>query len=386
MTELFRLNDIQRPASTAPATPVSPDSPSMAHQSPRADEPAVPSAPPPATPVRSRSAVFAWLRGVAGLLVLIAVIDYFVLPKLAGTQKSLHLLGEIRPWWVAVGILLEAASLVCYSLFTRSVLRDSPLPFGWILRSDLTGYGVGHVVPGGGATAIALRFRLLVSGGASVEDVSAAIAAEGVGAPLSLAVVFWFALIPAVLLYGPKALYVTVLLVGAVLAACAAVAVRERSRLAGPAKRVLRFALHRLPRRMRPRVQAIADQLRELLRDRHVRSAFAVWPTANWLLDAAALWVLLAAYGYALNPVALLLAYCIANLLATLPFTPGGIGIVEGVLIPSLLGFGVPAGIAVLGVVSWRLLQFWAPIPIAGICYLSLRTPGWRKRLPRPGR
>jgi uncharacterized protein (TIRG00374 family) len=85
-----------------------------------------------------------------------------------------------------------------------------------------------------------------------------------------------------------------------------------------------------------------------------------------------------------MNPVALLLAYCIANLLATLPFTPGGVGIVEGVLIPSLLGFGVPAGVAVLGVVSWRLLQFWAPIPIAGICYLSLRTPGWRKRVPRP--
>lgn len=83
-----------------------------------------------------------------------------------------------------------------------------------------------------------------------------------------------------------------------------------------------------------------------------------------------------------MNPVALLLAYCIACLLAILPFTPGGLGVVEGVLIPSLLEFGVPASVAVLGVVSWRLLQFWAPIPIAGICYLSLPTPGWRNRLP----
>ncbi|TCN27648.1 hypothetical protein EV644_1557 [Kribbella orskensis] len=61
---------------------------------------------------------------------LIAVVDYFVLPKLAGTRQSLHLLGEVRPWWVALGILLKAASLVCYSLFPRSVLRNSPLRFG----------------------------------------------------------------------------------------------------------------------------------------------------------------------------------------------------------------------------------------------------------------
>lgn len=101
----------------------------------------------------------------------------------------------------------------------------------------------------------------------------------------------------------------------------------------------------------------------------------------NWLLDAAALWVFVTAYGHVMNPVALLLAYSIANLLAVLPITPGGLAIIEGVLIPSLIGFGVPGGIAVLGVVSWRLFQFWLPVPVAGLCYLSLRTPGWRERV-----
>ena len=354
----------------------------MARRSPRAAARAAPPPPSPPRPARRGSTALAYLRSAAGLLVLIAVVDYFVLPTLAGARQSLHLLGEVRPWWVVLGILLEAASLVCYSLFTRSVLRSSPLRFGWILRSDLTGFGVSHVVPGGGATATALRFRLLVSGGASVDDVTAAIAAEGVGASLSLAVLLWVTLIPAVLLFGPTALYLIVLLVGALIALCAVVAIRERSRLARPAKRLLRFVLHRLPRRLQPHVQATADQLRDLLTDRDVRSAFALWPTANWLLDAAALWVFLAAYGHVMDPIALLLAYCIASLLAVLPITPGGLGIIEGVLIPWLLGFGVPAGVAVLGVVSWRLIQFWAPIPVAGLCYLSLRTPGWRNRVP----
>ena len=125
----------------------------------------------------------------------------------------------------------------------------------------------------------------------------------------------------------------------------------------------------------------MALQLHSLLEDRHVLRSCALWATLNWLLDAAALWVFLAAFGYAMNPIALLLAYCFAFLVGILPITPGGLGIIEGVLLPTLLGFGVPGGIAVLGVVSWRLFQFWLPIPVAGLCYLSLRTPGWRDRV-----
>lgn len=47
---------------------------------------------------------------------------------------------------------------------------------------------------------------------------------------------------------------------------------------------------------------------------------------------------------------------------------------IEGVLIPSLVGFGAPSTVALLGVVSWRLFEFWLPIPVAGLTYLSLRT------------
>jgi hypothetical protein len=29
--------------------------------------------------------------------------------------------------------------------------------------------------------------------------------------------------------------------------------------------------------------------------------------------------------------------------------------------------------------VSWRILDFWAPIPTAGLCYLSLSVERWRR-------
>jgi magnesium-transporting ATPase (P-type) len=33
----------------------------------------------------------------------------------------------------------------------------------------------------------------------------------------------------------------------------------------------------------------------------------------------------------------------------------------------SLVGFGTPSATAVLAVVSWRLFEFWAPIPAGGL-------------------
>jgi hypothetical protein len=85
------------------------------------------------------------------------------------------------------------------------------------------------------------------------------------------------------------------------------------------------------------------------------------------------------------SPINVLVAYGLANILAVIPITPGGLGIIEGILIPALVGFGVPldkAGVAVLG---YRLVNFWLPIPVGGISYLTLRfeSVGWRQRLSK---
>ena len=48
------------------------------------------------------------------------------------------------------------------------------------------------------------------------------------------------------------------------------------------------------------------------------------WAAANWLLDAASLWVFVAAFGHVISPVDLLTAYGLANILAAMPITPGG--------------------------------------------------------------
>lgn len=90
---------------------------------------------------------------------------------------------------------------------------------------------------------------------------------------------------------------------------------------------------------------------------------------------AARRWVVfLAAFGQRISPDGLLIAFCLANVLAAVPVTLGGLGIVEAVLTPTVVGFGTPKAAAILGVISYRLFNFWVPIPAGGIAYLSLKA------------
>ncbi|MFI5694668.1 YbhN family protein [Kribbella sp. NPDC051586] len=319
----------------------------------------------------------AWHRRIwsaVSLLLLLALVEYVVLPKLALARQSLDRVSQLNTVWVVAAAVLEAASLVSYSLFTRALLGGGRLPFSWVLRSDLTGYGVSHVVPGGAATAGALRFRLLVSGGAQPTNVTATVTAEAIGSPLALVLLAWLTSIPALFLREATPAYLAMFLVGLIALACGLLAVRGRSTLHRLAEGLLRAILRRLPQRVRPWIASVAVRLRELLADPEVRKAFLIWATLNWVFDAAVLWTFLAAYGERISPVPLLLAYCAANLAAVVPLTPGGIAVVEGIAISTLIGYDVPGQVAVLAVLSWRLIQFWAPVPLAGLTYLSLRA------------
>jgi hypothetical protein len=47
--------------------------------------------------------------------------------------------------------------------------------------------------------------------------------------------------------------------------------------------------------------------------------------------------------------------------------------VVEATVSGILVGFGTPRSIAIWGVLAWRLVNFWLPIPIGGTAYLSLQ-------------
>ena len=321
------------------------------------------------------------LRRVLSLLVFLAVIEYLVLPQIAGTRAALHQLAKVQPFYLLTGAVLEAASLLSYSLLTRSVLPDQRPSLWWLLRTDLTSLGVSHVAPGGAASASTLRFHLLRQGGTPAEDALVGAAVQGIGSAVVLLVILWLALLASIPFSANHEAYVVPALLGAVVIVAAGVIGWRFHGGRGRALPAGNRLLHRLPRRVRSQAEraarAVSGQLAQLLRDRDGLAVSAGWATANWLLDAASLYVFLAAYGYRANPVELLVGYGLANVAAAVPISPGGLGLMEAILLSSLVGFGAPHAATILGIVSWRLFQFWVPIPVSLLCYLSLRTQGW---------
>ena len=91
-------------------------------------------------------------------------------------------------------------------------------------------------------------------------------------------------------------------------------------------------------------VERLAERFAALMENRSLTRSAVGWAAANWLLDAASLWVFVAAFSHFISPVDLLMAYGLANILAAIPITPGGLGVVEFVLVSMITGFGPTAG------------------------------------------
>lgn len=324
-----------------------------------------------------RRAVWRWVLRVGTVLVLVAAVEYVVVPRLAGAERTLRLLATVNPWWVTAGVSLEILSLVSYSLFSLRILGVRDKGLWWMVRTDVSGLAVSHLVPAGAAAGNAVRYRLLRSARMSIEDAGAGVTLEGIGSLLALLTVLWAALVAAALRYGPSPVYVAPVVFGAVAVGLTVLAHRQArgSRLGIQLAHAFPALI---PRRFRPTVIAAVHRFtadaEHLFTDRRHLWDCARWAMANWCFDAASLWCFLAAFGVRIDPVGVLVAYAGANTLGALPVTPGGLGLVEGSLIPALIAFGGPPQAVLLGALSWRLVEFWVPIPLGGVAYLSLRA------------
>ena len=132
--------------------------------------------------------------------------------------------------------------------------------------------------------------------------------------------------------------------------------------------RAAQAARNRLRRRSPPVRELPGRLLRE--RDRILKTVGHRWKPAlaasvgRWIFDYASLLAALAAAGSTPRPGLVLLAFCTAQLLSQLPFTPGGLGFVEAGLTATLALAGVSPGDAVLATFAYRLLTYWLPLPL----------------------
>lgn len=245
---------------------------------------------------------------------------------------------------------------------------------------------VSHVVPGGSAAGTAVNVETMRDEGVRPSTTGVAVLLTTLISAIGLLLLFAAGLVYS-LMKGrlPFAFVATAAAAVPILLATTSLVVLAsfRPSLAASVGRTLGRVAHRLRRSVDP--DDVAERARDLARQ--ARRVFTGWTfavaaalgLANWLADAVVLYLFFLAIGHHQHFGAVIVAYSIANLLAVVPITPGGLGIVEATLVALSIPFGASRQVALVAVIGYRLVNFWLPLPVGAAAYAHVRLRRRRK-------
>ena len=106
----------------------------------------------------------------------------------------------------------------------------------------------------------------------------------------------------------------------------------------------------------------------------------------QWLADFAVLACATFAVGASVDFVSLATVYVGVQALRQIPFTPGGIGVIEAALLGGLIAAGAVAAPAAAAVVIYRVLTLWVILPAGAVAAVLDRAPATRGHLAAAAR
>ena len=304
---------------------------------------------------------------------------YLVLPSLTEVLASWPRLSTLEPAWTAAAVAAELASFTCYFALQRLALQTR----SWfaVVTAGLAGNAVTGTVPGGGAAGAAVQFEMLATAGFDADTAVAGLTAFSllnVGALLGLPILA----LPAMLAGAPASPGLVhtafVGVAGFCLVAIFGAILLRTDRPLAAAGRAAESLRNWITRGRRPPLTGLDTRL---LTDRDtIKSVLdkkwwqAILLTTGRLgFDFCCLLAALRATGSDPRPSLVLLAYAAANVIALVPITPGGLGLVEASLGGLLILAGVHAGDAFLATLLYRLASYWLPLLAGPPAYLLFR-------------
>jgi uncharacterized protein (TIRG00374 family) len=304
----------------------------------------------------------------AAMLGVTALVLYGVAPAIGEVLGAWPKVADLKPWWLAGMLIFEALS--CWCLWELQALSIGTRDTVGVATSQLAGGALGRVIPGGAATAAAAQYNMLNANDLPRGSIATGLAAATVLQIAGLCVLPVLA-IPAILfgLRVPQTLLETGILGLGLFAAMLALglgvanndkalrwvgrlAVRISCRLPGDRALASTFP---------DRLVAQRDEVTERLGDRLLLACGAA--VGRWAFDLLALVTAIIAVGAHPRFSLVLLAYVAAQLLAQIPVTPGGIGVVEAGLTATLALAGVHGGDAAVATLAYRLVSYWLMLP-----------------------
>ncbi|MFE5292719.1 flippase-like domain-containing protein [Isoptericola sp. NPDC056618] len=269
---------------------------------------------------------------------------------------------EANPWWVAASFLLGALTWFGAAL-TFSAFSPEKLPLWRATLTQMAGSFVALAAPAGIGPA-ALNLRMLTRRGVTTPMAVATVALV----QLSQFVVTVLLLVVLSVSTGSGGLIdlpsTTVLL------AIAGVGIAVVATLLVPSVR--RWAWEKA----RPTLEQVWPRLSAML-GQPTRLALGLGGNVVMTLGyVLAFDFALAAFGQSLNLIDVAVIYLVGNSVGAMVPTPGGLGGVEGALIAGLTAAGIPASLAVTVTMLYRVVTYWARVPIGWVAMKRLEKTG----------
>ena len=303
---------------------------------------------------------------------------YVALPAFTKVLSAWPKLFHLSFTWLGLMLVAEVASFFCAMTLLRLLLRTKQ----WftVVAALLVGNAVTNVLPAGDVAGAGVQFQMLAIGGINADAAAGGLAASSI---IGLAGLFLLpvCILPAILGGLPvspgleHAAYLGI--VGFVLiVAFGAVLLTTNGLLTWIARATQRF-LNALPKR-KSKTEGLPNRLiaeRNLVRTNLGRR----WREAVVLIggrigfDYFALLCALRATGASPKAPLVLLAYAATAVIALVPLTPGGLGIVEASLSGLLVLAGVGSASAIIATLAYRLVTYWLPILAGGGVYVAFR-------------
>ena len=137
----------------------------------------------------------------------------------------------------------------------------------------------------------------------------------------------------------------------------------------------LRLAYGRISMRLSERWRAtitgfVESMLRTFRRD--IQLPLYGLTALIWACEALRIWLVLRSFHIdGLAPGVIIFTALAGSLLSTIPFTPAGLGAVEGASVAILAAFGVATGLAGAVSIMDRLINYWSNIPVGALLYIT---------------
>lgn len=309
--------------------------------------------------MRSR---FWWLRWVllAIVVVILAVEIVLISPSL---EEAWRRIGDLDWVWIVASIFAALLSMDSYAQVQRALLRSGGVRVGqWqSLSVILASNAVSQTMPGGPVLSPAFVYRETRKWGATPVVASWQVVMSGLLAGVGLAVLGFGGALLAGAKTSPFSVFFSVVGFIAVAVVFQYLASHPES-LQSTLLRVMDWVNQV---RSKPtghghdRIMETLEQLRAVqLSKRDLGVSFG-WSLFNWVADVACLAFACWAVGAHPSIAGLMVAYAAGKAVGTaVPLLPGGIGVVDAVLVPALTSAGMPAADAITAVLVYRVISY----------------------------